>query len=171
VIKTFFHENECSIEYDIWKNIYKVNTIKQNIYGKLSLIMPFVFTCVKDNNTKKWNFNFDMNEWCCEPGAISDTGNWFNNINEQVNILRASIDISPVSVAKAAITHLAELNYIHKDLDWRHIGLLPILDNNNKIINLKPALIDLTSVEINTSNKTMNQLIDEMLNCLNLEDV
>ena len=49
---------------------------------------------------------------------------------------------------------MAEKYYIHYDIGWRHIGLLPLFDKKSKIINFQPILIDLSSVkEVETKSE------------------
>ena len=50
--------------------------------------------------------------------------------------------IDVLKVANIAINKCADAGWIHKDIEWRHIALMPVFDENSKIINLLPILID-----------------------------
>ena len=53
--------------------------------------------------------------------------------------------LTPEEVAIMAIKELAKSQFLHEDIEWRHVGLLPIIENDI-IVDLKPVLIDLYSV-------------------------
>lgn len=51
-----------------------------------------------------------------------------------------------VNVAENAIKHLASFGLVHEDLEWRHVALMPVFNSSVEIVEMKPALIDLSSL-------------------------
>ena len=75
--------------------------------------------------------------------------------------------MTPRKIAQKAIENLAEKRLVHRDIEWRHIALLPVIDEENQVITkLLPIFIDLTSVtEVETvemAREEMMQRLEEM---------
>eukprot|EP01033_Poteriospumella_lacustris_P011958 gene11958-8538_t len=65
-----------------------------------------------------------------------------------------------------AILHVAEKGFIHNDLKWVHVAVMPILDEDGGVENLQPVLIDLASIKESTNAKDaylrMKTVLDEL---------
>jgi hypothetical protein len=43
---------------------------------------------------------------------------------------------------------MASLGYLHPDIEWRHVGLLPIINHFGELTGLRPILIDMERAEL-----------------------
>ena len=151
VVKQFLNHICAQNEKTFWKNINEIDCFNNKSCHNIEcLIMPFVYTCIKDNNQQQ-SFNFDLNYWCFEEGAVYEKSDKIEIINENIkSVLTRNKKLNNCYyVAEQAITEMARKGYMHYDLHWRHVGLLPIYSNTvvNEIVDLKPILIDLTEVK------------------------
>ena len=57
-----------------------------------------------------------MNKWCFEEGAIPDSGDYLDDINNQISniVNNNNNNLTPELVAREAITDLARKHYIHR---------------------------------------------------------
>ena len=74
---------------------------------------------------------------------------------------------SPLKVAKEAITTMAKKGFVHNDLKWAHVGLLPYKSKRSNEILVKPILIDLHDVRPLHSHETTKDVVNAMLEQLN----
>ena len=73
-------------------------------------------------------------------------------------------------VASAAISKVAHKGYIHNDVAWRHVALLPVFkksdDSSSRqcdiLSSLEPVLIDLVSVKEAGASDDYNARVDSM---------
>ena len=73
----------------------------------------------------------------------------FNKLDREYAALLMSW--TPESALKAAIQTMASKGFLHPDIEWRHVALLPVFDAEDCMIALVPILIDLEGVkQINT---------------------
>jgi len=63
-----------------------------------------------------------------------------------------------LKVALTAIEDLAQSGYLHEDIAWRHVALLPIFQSN-QLVSLRPIFIDLTSVRRVESHENAKDLM------------
>ena len=159
VVKQFLKIKDFEKEENLWQKINLIKCLSKKFYNGIeSLIMPFVYTCTKqksDNDKNQVSFNFELYDWCFEDGAKPESMVQIDSINKQVeNVLKLKPNLKNCkNIAEQLIEDIARKGYIHNDLHWRHVGLLPIYDKSNtsdnndlQIIDLKPVLIDLASV-------------------------
>ncbi len=136
-------ENEASN----WENIWNIKPRVEKILDQPCIIMPFVFHCkmIKDKiffmPPYKWVKEDDEIPFIFENKEIND--------NELFDMDKCDKYINdPILVAKEAIRNMLDMGYLHNDIKWSHVGLLPIKeDHNGDRLTLKPILIDLTDVE------------------------
>jgi hypothetical protein len=78
-----------------------------------------------------------MKNWCYEKYVIPSPTNVFDEINSQLLTAWNNIkdQMNCKIAAELAICNFVNKKYIHNDLDWRHVGLIPIFNNNNVIIS------------------------------------
>jgi hypothetical protein len=50
------------------------------------------------------------------------------------------------AIGKAAIKRIVDKGFIHNDVEWRHVGLLPVFGPDGKLVDLAPILIDVGDV-------------------------
>lgn len=56
-----------------------------------------------------------------------------------------SNQFDPETVARGAIARVTSLGYVHDDLEWRHVALMPSFVDG-ELEELRPVLIDLSSI-------------------------
>ena len=118
------------------------------MHNTLALALPFVITAVDKNS-------FDVS---CEHLASRIIGD--SPSKEDVEALRplsdrlaaALGDWTPEAALKEACESMAERGMEHKDIEWRHVGLLPCFPPAPELgpttpMTLRPVLIDLEMVE------------------------
>jgi hypothetical protein len=104
------------------------------------MIMPVVFHASKSDDAIF--FRPIGPKWTADNTTVDDI------LNSEVlcafdSTLRTYFN-HPHSVAKKAITQMAQIGYQHNDLKWEHVGLLPF--KKGKKWSVKPVLIDLHDV-------------------------
>jgi len=148
-------------ESKMWGKIYNIKTKIQNFNNKLSMLLPLAFTCEsRYNNDYKKNevfFQTDLKKIFTHTGAVSGVLHE-KLICLQVLIIKFARDFNVYDAAKQAIKKFAEKGYVHNDLHWRHIALLPIF-KEDKLENFEPILIDLENV---TKEKDFNKAYNIM---------
>ncbi len=82
-----------------------------------------------------------------------------------MQVMGGNIDI--IDVARKAVQKCATQKVIHKDLEWRHIALLPVFtDDSSAVLLFEPILIDFEYVAQTNSEQealdAMNLRLDEM---------
>lgn len=148
VIKKFFKEETCKEEAKLWKELYDVNVRTVKLVQTSSTVMPFAFYCVRSND-KGIHFDFDLASWGKEDRAVVTENNalfdlWTAKVTKYMNTTGSHL--TPVVVMEAAIKLLNDKGYVHRDLEWRHVALLPIVSDQQEIVDMKAIFIDLASV-------------------------
>lgn len=160
IIKQYFGKDVKSFkkEAKMWKKIYEIDTGVIYLCNKPSLVMHLVFTCtqkeeefydeyIKYTKKKIW-FELNLKKiFAPEGGFISYMSINLENLQSKIKSLyrRRTRFKNVLEVAEQAIKEFASKGYYHNDLEWRHVGIKPILENN-EIIGFKPMLIDLEYV-------------------------
>jgi hypothetical protein len=54
--------------------------------------------------------------------------------------------MTPEIALNIAVGDMAALGYLHPNIEWRHVGLMPIFDAAGSITALRPILIDMEGV-------------------------
>ena len=139
-------ENESSL----WGEIYNIKTCIKTINGNPSFIMPLIFTFETKFNKKTDKTDVflqtDLRKIFTYEGAISaELPSSLNKFTCYIDKYTNDIDI--INIAEKAIKKFSKKGYLHTDLKWDHIGLLPVLGTKGNIIKMKPVLIDLQYVE------------------------
>jgi len=144
VIKNFMDDTPKNIpeqELKCWKEINGIEKAYLTIISKSkNLVIPLVFHIHINHNLKKIYIPLDLKLWSVQdkaiPGKLPKT---LRKINKQLlkyklNKLR--------EIAEDAIEKCARMKYIHDDLEFRHISVCPIFDDDEKLIKLEPMFID-----------------------------
>ena len=158
-------------EINLWKTFYGVDTVFSKEFGRdkrPAIIMPFAFHYQALKNVK-YDFDLDIQQWSKYPETIDFT--------EVINFEEVSTEVLSSklrserkdSVARQAITEIAEKGFIHTDVQWRHVALLPIFRKHSVSREmewagiLKPILIDLTHV-VEEKDKTvaLKNMLDQL---------
>ncbi|KAL0477566.1 hypothetical protein AKO1_005514, partial [Acrasis kona] len=100
--------------------------------------MPFAF-CAKVCRDGRIQFLSP----CKVPITVEDYKSQMTTIIDNKVFERYTRD--PRSALEDATNHMASFGYIHDDLQWRHLALLPY-QTENKTWSVVPILIDLASV-------------------------
>jgi hypothetical protein len=152
VVKRFHEDDKCLKEFNLWKTVNGVGVLQIQLVNSQCLIMPFVFQCVETE--KGIEFNFDLSSWGKEKGSAFEDDASFDVWTTKINDFMKTRQLTAETTLVEAVDGLVSKLYVHRDLDWRHVGLLPQLsfsDENQSeeiIIGMKPVLIDLSSVEL-----------------------
>lgn len=174
VFKYFDRDLDRAHEEKMWKQLYYPDVYCKEVYSKQVLVMPFVFHCQIDVDKKEIYFHFDLNLWGCEGKEVKIEPNPILSYwSEQFQNVYTQSGFTPAVVALRAIHQLASKRMVHKDLEWRHVSLLPVIDRDtNTIMELTPIFIDLTSVcEVETEElalEEMNLRLEEIKKSYNL---
>lgn len=123
--------------------------------------MPLTFYAIEnfDDGNKYVYFDLDLKFWGFQDikvkGKLPKKLNTLNNKlkKEKYNVLE---------VAVSAIKSASQAGFIHNDLEFRHISLCPIFDDNK--IKFKPILIDFENMIENNDPKYCEQVMLERLN-------
>jgi len=166
VIKESKHVDQ---ELFMWKTINGSNSaVIKLLNDKKVLIMPMVFHAFITDN-KKVCFLFDIKQWSYEynNAVDEDFPSKLAEIQGQIKMLAEEKTLTNVlRVADMAIKKCANAGYIHKDIEWRHIALMPVFDEDSKITDLSPILIDyeMSEKEDDTDKafETMKNRLDEI---------
>ena len=164
IIKQYYNQINYEHELTMWRELYGVTCI-ENSKSKY-LVLPFCFHCVEDDGTPSFNFNLAF--WTNMRAGANGVANLIKQKElEFFNQLTAD-SFNPEDIARSAITDLTNLGYVHDDLQWRHVALMPEFIDG-EIIGLKPVLIYLTSIrkvddESNITEAYMEKELQRLLN-------
>lgn len=150
-------------ENNAWNSIWKQQTRVITLHNQPALLMPFAFHCKYYNKqTKKIIFN--------GPDHREPTLFYFNSSNEakpeHIVLFENQItqaESNPRIIVEQAISTMIEQGYEHQDLHWRHVALLPNVDDGT----LKPILIDLSRVECITPEIEKNRVLQRCMDQFN----
>lgn len=125
--------------------------------------MPFVFNASYDYLTNTCYFNFDLKYWCFQDkNVITILSNKLKLFQSQLEEISTQNEYKVDQVAKVAIKNAALSKYVHNDLEFRHIGLLPIFDEEENLVSLRPVLIDFAIViKVSNVNDTEKKMLDK----------
>jgi hypothetical protein len=76
---------------------------------------------------------------------------------------------NPDTVAITAITSMVTAGFVHLDICWRHVALLPVKPEGKKNWNLKPILIDLHRYRTVEKGEDQQIIIDKCVSLLQHE--
>jgi len=151
-----------------WNAIWDCDTFtKTKVFGNSNaILMPFAFHAYCEKNRVTFR---GLNHWKTDHGTIDEI-----LINPEVDVKFDNNQVNsyfnnPKQVAKEAIQVMANKGWIHSDLHWRHVALLPYYDLTNKIWKVRPILIDLTRCEKIKNVADINTVVEDSMNILNDE--
>lgn len=180
VIKQYFGDNleNFKQEAKMWNKIYDIDVKISTLCGVSSIVMPLVFTAhhrdrffIKDEveySEKEVYFQLDFRKIFTTHGAIHP-----HELSRELISLQREIEdgyynlnkINPYNAAMIAIKEFSEKGYYHDDFEWRHLGLIPVLNKKGEFKKLKPILIDLEYV-VKESPKKSEKIMIEKLKCI-----
>ncbi|KAJ3392400.1 hypothetical protein HDU92_008459 [Lobulomyces angularis] len=156
-------------ESSYWNELWNCNSYTIEILDITMIVMPYAFHCIQDDNDRVYFKSPDI--W--NDIGRKEEDNVFNceDILESKNKLFDTEDLekyfkNPLLVAREALTVMKEKGYIHDDIQWRHVSLLPFKKSEN-IWGLKPIMIDLTRIKKIPNGEIIN--IEDELKKLNNE--
>ena len=136
------------LECSLWKSIWDVDTIKCDIVGNCSLVMPLVLCAEEKQGSIK--FCISITDSLYNSGSTRDAETDRPAMDKIESQIKACYDSHPWSVEEAeqvAVETMRSAGYIHDDLKPQHVALLPQLDAVGDVVSLKPILIDLSRVK------------------------
>eukprot|EP00981_Chlorochromonas_danica_P013375 scaffold6281_cov207-Ochromonas_danica.AAC.5 len=156
--------HDFKVEADHWCKIWDVRARCTLIMDAHALIMPFAFHAVLCHGNKV--VFRPLNNWC---------GSSYENISLQDFVDNCDIESTidgkelekwfgdPLSAALEAVSSMAHAGFVHNDLAWRHVALLPIKQeplDTKPIWTVKPILIDLTRVRVLEEGETVEAVVE-----------
>lgn len=127
-------------ERELWSSVNQCETWTKKVHGEDALCMPLVILAHHNCNTGLVSFDFDLRNWCCHDASTD-----FPLRLQQLaaDIIAASVAYRNArAVAVAAINRCAAQLIDHGDVEWRHVGLLPVVNENDRLVELRPVLVD-----------------------------
>jgi hypothetical protein len=168
VIKFVASAEGAAMEADRWIKVWKVKARSCTLVGAPAVLVPFVFhgKIHRSEEVGDYLAFTPPNSWTNMPldtdcdkllgdGTIKENGSF-----DRSQLQRFISD--PVNAATIAIMDMAKQGFVHGDISWRHVGLLPQKQPAG-MWNVKPALIDLTDVRSGTSQDMRNQIREDAL--------
>ena len=161
-----------SFEHELtaWTDIWNIAVRRVTVLGCNALLMPYAFHgCIIDGTIRFRPFFF----WHRDLISTAD----FNSLEVNADFDLDNIEkytSDPERAAREALEIMAAKRYIHNDISWRHVALLPVQPATNKP-NAKwtvtPILIDCNTVRRvdEEDNLTVNQFVDSSLEELRKE--
>lgn len=164
VLKEFL-EDDSNLEQEkkCWKEINDVKTNIKILNKTKTIIMPLAFHAHIDNKKLNIYIPLDLKIWSVQEGAISDDlPEFLENINQDLSEYNLP---SLREIAEEAIDKCANSGWIHRDLEFRHIAVLPIIENN-RLIYLDPIFIDFGIMEKSSNKIEAKKIMMKKLNKL-----
>lgn len=165
-------DSKFNKECENWNAIWGVsNVFCTTLYNANALILPFAFHArrtlhneIRFRSPNHWTSDVDSKEQATYNSEMTDKIS-HESLSKYVN--------NPQLAAEEAITAMVEQGYVHQDIAWRHVALLPQRPNSNKSTEwtVKPILIDLHQVRklTQTDEETKSKEIQKALDQLKLE--
>jgi hypothetical protein len=88
------------------------------------------------------------------------------------NIVKLLARLDPGQVAREAISTVVTKGYVHRDVHWRHVAVLPVWGgtNNGTVVGFRGVLIDLSNVPtLESAGLSCKEAETEMLARLGLQ--
>lgn len=160
VFKYFDKDENRQHEEELWNRLYEQNVYSQKVFSRMVLILPFVFYCQVDHEKKEISFNFDLSRWGCEEKVEIEDNPVLSHWSQLFSNFYLQRGFSPRTVAVSAIEKLASAKVVHRDLEWRHVSLLPTVSlEREEVEDMIPVFIDLTTiVEVETKDLAMDEM-------------
>jgi len=128
--------------------------------GQPLVVMPFVVLAREVDGIVA--FNTDFYAWSAEDNTTA--GPVPVKILRELSRTAALITAqgwNPQTAAVAAATRIAQRGILHQDLEWRHVGMLPIFDGQGNVVDVRPVFVDFdqcqTGVEPGLALRTMQE--------------
>jgi hypothetical protein len=157
-------------EVEIWNRANECTTAFTTVICAVPAICtPFVFNASEDCMTRRVWFDLDLSRWIVQRGAVAQPLPP-SLAQFQAQLKHLGVGLDPRDIARQAIDRMAQLGLQHDDLAWRHIALMPVVQEG-KVTALKPALIDFGEVTDNVdpaaARAVMHAKLQEMeKNCV-----
>jgi hypothetical protein len=145
---------KASIERDMWHRCGFKGVFSVHEKGRFMLVMPVAFTCHEVDGTRKFNTSLlhcrdSQGNECPIPG-------W-------QEIVRYVCALTPDLVIDKCIRHVANAKIINRDVEWRHVALVPEKQQAGGY-SLVPILLDFGLAE---EAETVEVAYDVMTNLRN----
>eukprot|EP00835_Amoeboradix_gromovi_P006706 NODE_854_length_3699_cov_0.222500.p1 type:complete len:586 gc:universal NODE_854_length_3699_cov_0.222500:316-2073(+) len=131
-------------EANHWETLWNVDCRIISMNGQMGLLMPFCMT---------------FNEKAPKSHPFSSLGHWnqmfssssYDLMNSELEQCMNLVELqkyqnNPLKAAEEALGSMAEMSMVQKDLEWRHVALLPQYNKTTELYDFRPILIDLTRV-------------------------
>lgn len=162
-------------EIGAWQDLWNVKCRIVQLNKRVGLLMPF---CMPFHHYK-----VEIGERTSIFAQFSSLQSWskrlskiqYDEVSEELEecinfgILK-TYQTNPCLAAKQALETMAQKLAEHNDLEFRHVALLPVFNDQTKLYDFKPILIDLTRISKNLSAdyalKAANDGLEKLTNQL-----
>jgi hypothetical protein len=138
-------------EANIWRDVWKCKFAKAiKLYGFDVIVMPFVFHYRKSVDGRHLGF-MPAHQWTSlEPITSASSLLESKEIKDNENFNLENIDRfvkDPKMALEIALKELARHKIVHKDIEWRHLALLPFKKDKFGEWYVRPVMIDLSDTK------------------------
>lgn len=165
VVFKYFDDGSNRIkEEQLWKLLYEKTVHSQTLNEKPVLLIPFAFNCQVDETSSEVSFLFDLHLWGCEGKVDFENHPVLTYWSGLFQTFYNNMGKTPKMIAQEAIEHLAKERLVHRDLEWRHVALLPVIDKDNQTVtDMVPIFIDLTTVmKVETEQIALDEMMQRL---------
>jgi hypothetical protein len=152
-------------EYQRWLFFWGVRAVKLKVYTLPALALPFVLTA-RDAHTFPTTAE-GIAALLLGPAAHESDISALQPLALKLQQAVESDGWSPSEALQQATNVMAQKGFVHTDLQWRHVGLLPEFDTSSgAIVSMKPVLIDLeyvSSLDISAESAAAAERREQML--------
>jgi hypothetical protein len=168
VVKMHSNEEQAQREQAAWSQLYDrtdafVTPLCADMSTTWGVVMPFVLHA---STPTPVSIQTSLSTWSKEEVATAEPSPLFDTWSSQFAHALNTLSLDVPSIANMAILHVAEKGFIHNDLKWAHVAVMPILDGDGGVEILQPVLIDLASIQESTNAKDaylrMKTALDEL---------
>ena len=171
ILKEFLDDDEISDniheqELKCWKKINGADDAYITELNKnKTLIIPLVFHIHVNDEEKKIYIPVDLKVWSVEDKAIpGELPTILKDINKQLKKYVKKNPLNIKEITANAIKKCAKRKYVHNDLEFRHIAVRPIFDDEDTLIYLDPMFIDFGRMKKVDSSKEAKIEMTERMN-------
>ena len=115
------HRAAVTQEVAVWRACGISSVFSCTLYSRSAIVMPFSFHCrLNDANIPIFITSPD-----CRSGAPTDDASTCV-IEHLKECQRALVELDPCDVLRECVDRMATANYVHEDIEWRHVSVTPI---------------------------------------------
>eukprot|EP01032_Pedospumella_encystans_P013730 gene13730-15793_t len=159
IAKQLFDVEKLDQEQQVWCEANQhTGVFRSSGSGKPLVVMPYVVLAREINGVV--SFNTDFHTWAADDNSTAGPvpSKIFAELSQTAELITA-LGWNPLRAATTAAARFAQRGILHQDLEWRHIGMLPIFDKQGNVVDVRPVFVDFdlcqTGVEEGLALQTM----------------